>query len=926
MKELCNIAAVGAVGGLFVWLSIVWTGCLGHPTVRPPAPGWQPRRSVIDMWSTRRPRFNFDESRVPEYQLPDPLSLEAEHGRPITTAQVWMTRRRPVLLQLFRENVYGVRPTTEYKVEYKEVARRQDVFGIGATARQIRATVRARERSILTRVWKVFCFNHSRSAGLPTGGPRGRSAFVFGVLGIAFLALGIGCTLGTGTLPAGAPDYPAATPGPARVSTSPAQMRLSNRVIEAAWRIESGAVRDVALKNLLTGQSLVLGAGHMPRVVLSGGRIVDLARMEPEDGFQVRTVEADPHAPREEARYAGRALMAEYRDAEAGLNVKWTAELRDDSSYVVQSLALTGDRAVPIAEVIFIDSTIVDARQIGEVDGSVVVCGESFLAVEHPLARNTVGRDSHVRCALPRGNVLGAGQTWRYTSVFGVVEPGQLRRGFLVYLERRRAHPYRPFLHYNNWYDVTLARPKERVTEPECLKAIEFFGRELVHSRGVKLDAFVWDDGWDDFSSLWGFHKGFPDGFRKLRDAAARYGAAQGVWMSPWGGYSRAKNMRIAFGKSRGYETNTSGFSMAGARYGRAFRDVCLNMMREQGVVFFKLDGMGGGNKTTGARAEMADDVDAVLELTRTLRRENPAVFISATVGTWASPFWTFYADSIWRQGGDTGFFGKGDTRQQWITYRDMFCHDRIVQLGPLYPLNSLMLHGPCISDRRNPSRMVRNEKSVADEIWSFFGSGTNLQELYITPRVLTSTMWDELAAAAKWSRANSDVLVDTHWIGGSPGKAEVYGWASWQPRGGIVVLRNPSDKPGSYELELARDLELPDQHLTDYRLKSPRPDQRIGSLRVASVEPLRIELQPFEVLVFEATAVAGAERYDAEAYRHLKPLSSSIGGIDDLLTGSQPPARNAGDSSSRGRATAARQICFVRGRAHEAREQLLTR
>ena len=107
-----------------------------------------------------------------------------------------------------------------------------------------------------------------------------------------------------------------------------------------------------------------------------------------------------------------------------------------------------------------------------------------------------------------------------------------------------------------------------------------------------------------------------------------------------------------------------------------------------------------------------------------------------------------------WRQGGDTGFYGKGDTRQQWITYRDMYCHDRIVQLGPLYPLNSLMLHGPCISDRRNPSRMVRNEKSVADEIWSFFGSGTNLQELYITPHVLTSTMWDELAAAAKASSA----------------------------------------------------------------------------------------------------------------------------------------------------------------------------
>jgi hypothetical protein len=120
---------------------------VGQGTAQPSVSEWQPKRSVIEAWSKRRPGINFDESRVPKYQLPDPLSLESEDSRPITNAQDWMTRRRPVLLQLFRENVYGVRPTTEYKIEYEEVARREDAFGIGATARQIRATVRARERS-----------------------------------------------------------------------------------------------------------------------------------------------------------------------------------------------------------------------------------------------------------------------------------------------------------------------------------------------------------------------------------------------------------------------------------------------------------------------------------------------------------------------------------------------------------------------------------------------------------------------------------------------------------------------------------------------------------------------------------------------------------------------------------------------------------
>ena len=568
---------------------------------------------------------------------------------------------------------------------------------------------------------------------------------------------------------------------------------LANKGLRGQWMLDDGRITALELTNKHTSQTVRLTTGHLPRIVLGDGSSVDLAALTPTTA---------PH-------HESNVILATFKDDASGLDIRWSVELRvgtnlsgdDDggTSYIVQSLHLAAERDTEIKELVFIDAPIDDAKQVGQVDGSVVVCGDIFLAVEHPLAKNTVGKDSHVRCALPRGNVLKAGQTWRYSSVFGAVEPGQLRRGFLSYLERRRAHPYRPFLHYNSWYHLNIGRPDNHMTEAECLATIELFGRELITARGAKMDAFVWDDGWDDFNSLWGFHDDFPDGFKNLQKAGRKYGADQGVWMSPWGGYGEPKKQRIAHGKSQGYETNRNGFSMAGPKYRAAFRDVCLNMMRDNGVVFFKFDGMGGGGGS-GAEGELADDVDAVLNLTRELRAENADLFISATVGTWASPFWTLYADSIWRQGGDTGFHGPGTTRQQWITYRDMYCYRCIVQWGPLYPLNSLMLHGPCIGERANPARMHRDEKSVADEIWTFFGSGTNLQELYISPHLLTPTMWDELAAAANWSRANADVLVDTHWIGGDPGVGDVYGWASWQPRGGIVVLRNPSDKPGSYE------------------------------------------------------------------------------------------------------------------------------
>lgn len=57
-------------------------------------------------------------------------------------------------------------------------------------------------------------------------------------------------------------------------------------------------------------------------------------------------------------------------------------------------------------------------------------------------------------------------------------------------------------------------------------------------------------------------------------------------------------------------------------------------------------------------------------------------------------PFWLRYADAIWGGGEDDYLAGVGTNRERWITYRDAQAYHNIVQKGPLFPLNSLMLHG----------------------------------------------------------------------------------------------------------------------------------------------------------------------------------------------------------------------------------------
>ena len=130
---------------------------------------------------------------------------------------------------------------------------------------------------------------------------------------------------------------------------------------------------------------------------------------------------------------------------------------------------------------------------------------------------------------------------------------------------------------------------------------------------------------------------------------------------------------------------------------------------------------------------------------------------------------------------------------------------------------------------------------------------GPILQELYISPDLMQDAWWDQLAEAVRWAHANADVLPDAHWVGGDPGKLEIYGCASWSPRKGTLMLRNPADKPAAVTLDIGRVFELPPAAAHEYHLTAPYGDQRIQRQRATAGRPLTLELEPWEVLVFDA-------------------------------------------------------------------------
>jgi len=685
--------------------------------------------------------------------------------------------------------------------------------------------------------------------------------------------------------PARALEFPGPHPGPARGEIAAGRLTLENETLACRWRVTEDRLRPEAMADKLSGTSFEVAGRECFQIVLAdspspAGRNVNASDMTLVGPPQVQAVEPDDRSPRLAERSGGRRIVARLADAASGLEVAWQAVLRDGSNYVQFRLTLGAARQpLEVKEIICWQLAAAGARVVGTVDGSPVVAGTAFFAGEHPMAKGELlgepaaAGTAPFRCLMPCQVLVRPGEQVGYTSIVGVAPPGQLRRGFLYYLERERAQPYRPLLHYNNGSEIgseywsskrhqseQQAAEFRRKQQSLWLDAIRAFGEQLVVKRGVTMDSFVHDFEWDDETAVWQFHEGYPEGFGPARKAAELFGACVGVWLSPAGGYP-GKSARLERGRREGFEINPNGLSLAGPRYYARVRTVCANMVQRYGVNYFKFDGFGAGNNRPGP-GPYGSDVEALLRLMTELRQLKPDLFFNPSTGTWPSPFWLKYADSIWRQGSDTNVLGKGSARQKWITYRDSEIYHGVLDKSPLYPISSLMIHGvfvnalPLFGNPYDPAapRPTYDPAEIIAEIRSFFGTGTNLQELYIAPPLMEARTWDALAQAARWSRSNADVLADTHWVGGDPAQGQIYGWASWSHRKGILTLRNPEDQPAKIKLDIGQVFELPPGAVRKFSLRSPwNEDADKPPLELAAGQPATLTLQPFEVFVADA-------------------------------------------------------------------------
>ena len=367
-------------------------------------------------------------------------------------------------------------------------------------------------------------------------------------------------------------EYPGRAPGAAAVQRSESEVVLSNEILRVVWRFDDGQLQLKEVMALGPGDASRARGRELFTLLLADDRRLPASSFRLEAPPKVGRLAAYRVARRAVECHGGLHVSARMLHEDTGAALSWSATLRDGSNYVVQRFAIDATRdALAFRKLQLVDLDAPGAAVAGSTQGAPVTAGNLFFAYEHPMADSAVDA-AHVTCALTRTGTLKPGDTWTQSAAIGVTPPGQQRRGFLHYVERERAHPYRPFLHYNSWYDIAWADRK--FDEAQSLAAIESFGKELIEKRGVAMDSFVYDDGWDDNRTLWQFHEGFPNGFLPLRDAAAKYNSAVGTWLSPFGGYGEAREQRLEYARAEGFEINPTGFSMAGPRYYARFRDI----------------------------------------------------------------------------------------------------------------------------------------------------------------------------------------------------------------------------------------------------------------------------------------------------------------------------------------------------------------
>jgi len=501
--------------------------------------------------------------------------------------------------------------------------------------------------------------------------------------------------------------------------------------------------------------------------------------------------------------------------------------------------------------------------------------GGMFLAMEYPAADNRLEKENGkivVGAGQEIGERIGPNTLASDWAVVALTPDERVKHWFFEYLDSVRVAPLRPYTLYNSWYDLRSpvypkVTPPHVMNEANVRRIYGMLRANMVEKHGIRLDAFVLDDGWDVYASGWELRREqFPNGLKPIADELSGTGTRLGIWFGPTGGYSFRKE-RLGWMQENGYEVVGNQLCLAGRKYRSLFQKRVTDFVSLDGVGYFKWDGIqfscsqpdhGHVLDLYSRRAVM----ETVAGLSRSARSADPGMFLNITSGTWLSPWWLRYADQIWMGGEDYGWADVPSLspRDAAITYRDSVLYDDFRVQDLWFPIANLMTHG-IIKGRL---QMLGGEEEplekFTDETMMYVARGVSMYELYVSPDLLSEGEWTAMAGALRWARDRFGLLRRTEMVGGDPRKGEAYGYVHADGSRAIVVARNPLIEPQALKVRLDPALGL-DATAERLVLERVYPTRFIAPKLHAAGDELEIALDGFETAIYEVFPLAGTQR-----------------------------------------------------------------
>ena len=506
--------------------------------------------------------------------------------------------------------------------------------------------------------------------------------------------------------------------------------------------------------------------------------------------------------------------------------------------------------------------------------------GGVFFGIEYPAATNTLKHDRENKLELSCHELIGqvVRDEWVESdwTVEGLAPDHYVKDWFYNYLPDIRVAPNKPYALYNSWYDLRSpmypgVQPDHVMNEKNILHIIDLFKKDMIIPYGIQLDAFMLDDGWDNYESDWQMRTStFPHGVKPIVDALKPLGTTLGLWFGPTGGYS-FRMRRIDWMKAHGYETvghteNDAMMDIAGPKYSALFAKRTTDFAK-QGVGYFKWDGIQfsssepGNGHPVGYFSRRAA-LESIIAKCKAVRAINPHEFLNITSGTWMSPWWMQYANQIWMQGADFGFADvpSVNERDGAVTYKDFVLYDDFHNQDVWFPVSNLMTHGIIKGKLENVGGSDDPLDKFTDDAAFYFGRGVTMYELYISPDILNPDEWNALGKSLSWARNRFDILNKTYMVGGDPTKGEAYGYVHYKEDSGVIAIRNPqmASQKISIKLSPAEGMNAAAANLVLERIY---PTRWISPDLYSAGASITLPLQGYEAAVYEVYPLRDASR-----------------------------------------------------------------